>query len=886
MIPAMPRKSFTVRPILVLVFAAAASLASAQVPSPESFFGFRMGADGKLAPWKDIQRYFETIAAASDRVDLVEIGPTTDGNRLFAAVVSAPENLKNLAAIQAANRRLADPRTLAEAEAASILSTHKAVVAIGASIHATEVGATQAANELLYTLATATDPRAIAVLQNVVLLLIPSLNPDGHTIVVDWWDKVRGTPFEGAAMPWLYHKYVGHDINRDAFMMNMAENRSLARFFYRDWQPQVFLTMHQMGERGPRFFVPPNYEPIDPNYDPIIWREAGLLGHAMALALEQDNRSGVVQNALYDYYWPGYEDSAPIGHNTVCLLTEVASVRLASPLNIPVAELSGSPRGLPEYRRQSNFPNPWPGGVWRLRDIVEYDLVAARGLLEAAARYRDDLVRNFYEMAKRAVERGHAGGPYAFLMPPDQHDPHAAARLVQLLVDAAVEVHRALEPFRADGLDYPAGTTLVLMEQPFRAYAKTLLERQDYPVRRLAPNGPPERPYDVAGWTLPDQMGVKTITVERWFEVPTMEKLDRATVAAEQVWGDRRPDYYVIDGRGNGAAIAINRLRAAGLAPSWALSPLDVQGYRYAAGSVIVKQTNDARSLVERLARELGLRATGVKGKLPANLLPVGGARVGLYKPWVASIDEGWTRWLLERYEFSFATLTDADIRAGRLRDRYDAIIVPDMPPERIVAGNRPGSVPPEYAGGLGDEGLQALHEFIDAGGTLVCLDSAGGLAIDLLKLPVKDVARDARPEQFFCPGSILSLQLDPSQPLAFGMEPQTAAFFAYSAAYDVSAAAPTDGHAGDGAALPIQVVGRYASKDLLKSGWLEGGETIAGRAAVLEARAGQGRAVLIGFRAQHRAQAHATFRLLFNAMLTAGGPGPLHAKAEAGRHN
>jgi hypothetical protein len=657
-------------------------------------------------------------------------------------------------------------------------------------------------------------------------------------------------------------------------MLNMTENRSLARFFYTEWHPQVFLTMHQMGPRGPRFFVPPNYDPIDPNYDPLIWREAGLLGHAMALELEREGRPGVISNAMYDYYWPGYEDSAPLGHNTVCLLTEVASASLAVPITIAPRDLTGTPRGLPQYRPQQNFPNPWPGGPWRLRDIVEYDLAAVRGLLGAAARYREELVHNFYRMGRRAVAAGEAGGPYAFLVPPEQHDPLAAAKLAGLLIDGAVEVHRALEPFRAGAADYPAGTIVIPLAQPFRAYAKTLLERQDYPVRRLVPEAPPERPYDVAGWTLPLQMGVSVVTVDQRFELPPMTRLTQVGVAPASLWGEpRRVGYYVIDGRGTAGALAVNRLRAAGLLPYWTTAPHEIEGHRYASGAIVVGHARGARPVVETITRDLGLRASAVRGDLPKDLLPLQPVRVALYKPWVDNIDEGWTRWLLERFEFPFVNIADQDIRRGGLRRTFDVIVLPDAAPERLLAGHRAGSVPPEYAGGLGADGVAALKTFVEDGGTLVTLDSAGGLAIEALGLPVTDVTRDLRAEEFFCPGSIVRLRLDASHPIAFGMPEETAAFFAYSAAYAVTGAGTTDGGTTTSAALTA--VASYGAKDVLLSGWLEGERTIAGRAAVIEARTGAGRVVLIGFRAQHRAQSYATFRLLFNALLTSGQPHP-----------
>jgi zinc carboxypeptidase len=367
----------------------------AEIPTPQQHFGFRMGADRQLATADAIEQYFELLAAQSDRVRTVDLGTTTEGHRTIAAIVTSPENIRNLESIRTANLRFADPRTLAPEEAKHLAATQKTVVAIGASIHASEIGATQAANELLYTLASANDPGTLGVLQNVVVIVIPLLNPDGHRLVTDWYNKNKGTPFEGGPMPWLYHKYAGHDINRDAFMMNLAENRNLARFLYTNWHPQVFLTMHQMEENGPRFFVPPNTDPIDLNYDPLVWRTAALLGDAMAMELQGDGHTGVLSNAKYDYYWPGFEDSAPLGHNTVCLLTEVASVDVASPVTITANELRAGFKGLTDYRPQINFPQPWAGGRWTLRDIVDYDLSAVKGLLFATAAYRERLVQNF-----------------------------------------------------------------------------------------------------------------------------------------------------------------------------------------------------------------------------------------------------------------------------------------------------------------------------------------------------------------------------------------------------------------------------------------------------------------------------------------------------------
>jgi hypothetical protein len=828
--------------------------AAGGIPAPEAHFGFRMGADGYLASADATEKYFELVAAGSDRVKVVDLGPTTENHRTIAAVVSSPENIRNLDQIKRDNQRLADPRTLPPDEANRIAASHKVVVAIGGSIHATEVGGTQAANHLLFELAASDDPAIVEQLRNVVLIVIPMLNPDGNRLVVDWYNKFRSTPFDGGPMPAADHKYAGHDINRDGFMMNLAESRNVARFFNAEWHPQVFLSMHQMEGDGPRFYAPPNSDPIHPNYDPIIWREAALLGAAMTLELERDQRAGVASSSPFDYYWPGYEDSVPLGHNTVCLLTEAASARVAS----TVAETKADPYG------QIDLPHPWPGGPWRLRDIVDYNLSAMHGLLRGAAAYRVEIVRNFYDMGRRAVEAGVRDAPFAFVIPPEQHDVLALRKLEELLLLGGIEIQRAQEPFRAGATAFPAGSDLIFLSQPYRAYVKTLLERQNYPT----PAGIGQRPYDATGWTLPAQMGVDVRTVERTFDLPLMSKLNTPAISspAGKIWGEKKPGYFIVDARGTAGALARNRLLAAGVQTSWLPNAMDVNGFRYVAGSIVVPAVKEAEPVLAAIARQLDLRVDGAKGKPPvqasapasaAASTPGGRPRVGVYKPAGDNSDEGWTRWLLEQYEFAFTSIDSTLVRAGGLRTAFDAIILPGATAELLLNGLPKDTMPPGYGAGLGEEGVRELEAFVNAGGTLICLDQAGGFAIDAFKLPIKDVARQPR-ETFFGPGSLLNLEFDTAQPLAYGMPARGAAFFADGSAYDV----PQD--------ASLTTVARYAAKDLLVSGLLQGESVIAGRPAVVSASVGAGRVVLFGFRVQHRGQSYATFRLLFNAIFAA----------------
>jgi hypothetical protein len=827
------------------------------VPSPESHFGFRIGDDRRLAAGEDIDAYFRLVASRSDRVALVDIGTTTDGRSTIAAIVSSPDNIRNLEKIRLDNQRLADPRTLSGEEATRLAATHKVVVAIGSSIHASEVGGSQAASELLYSLATAADPDTLDVLDRLVIVLIPSLNPDGQRRIEDWYRRTKGTPLDGTPMPWLDHKYAGHDINRDAFMMNLAESRNLARFFYTVWHPQVFLSMHQMGSYGPRMTVPPMADPIDPNYDPMIWREAALLGDAMALELQRDGRTGVATNGMYDYYSPGYEDSAPLGHNTVCLLTEVANAGIATPITIASGELQPQAGAL---LRQINAPAPWTGGRWTLRDIVDYDLSAARGLLHAVSAYRRRILDGFYEMGARAVEAGRRGGPFAFVIPPEQHDPRAAAKLADLLLLGGIEIRRSAAPFQAEGQGFPAGSAIIVLSQPYRAYVKTLLEPQRYPARQSASrNESPDRPYDVTGWTLPAQMGVDVRTIERPFALPETVPLSAPFATPAVVSGARRPSYYLVDARGNGGAVAINRLTRSGATVSWTTTAVDAGGIAYPPGSLVVARTNAVADAVESIARDLGLRATGLDRRPDSRLVKVGAARVAVYRPWIAAEDEGWTRLVLDDHEFRYTTLLDAEVRAGSLKRHYDAIVLPSISPQDLLHGNPAADLPPEYAGGIGTAGVASLRAFVESGGTLVCLDRSCTMLIDQLGLPLSDVARNAATDTFFCPGSILGLEVDPLQPEAYGMPPRTAAFFGSSSAYDVAESAAN-----------VRVSARYASRDLLISGWLVGDQVIAGRPAIAEVTLGAGRVVVLGFPVQHRAQSLATFRFLFNALFSA----------------
>jgi hypothetical protein len=785
------RRSLRLPLAAVLASVALAPVLPAQgVPSPSSYLGFQLGADRTLADWSQITGYFATLAAASPAVHLDTLGTSTQGRPFIVAVISSPENIAGIRADQA---RLADPRELSAEDEAAIVARQPSVIVIQNNIHASEIASSQMGMELAWRLATVdTLQRA---LERAVVVMIPSANPDGQDMVTKWYREGIGTKWEGGPLPWLYHEYVGHDNNRDWYMVTQKETRLTTDLLYRTWFPVVFYDVHQQGNGGMRLTVPPHVDPINPNVDPLIVRMINHIGSEMSLALEGAGKTGVGDGVTYDLWWHGGARSTPTRHNMAGVLTEAASVRIATPIEQKVEDLRGHARGLPRYERRVNFPNPWPGGTWRLRDIVDYELIAAEALVKMVSQQREQYVRNFVTLGRKQVRLGETEAPFAYVIPANQRDPRAAAKLVDVLEVGGVEVERAAAAFRAGGREYAAGSYIVRMAQPYRAHAKDLLEVQRFPKMEQYPGGPPERPYDVAGWTLSYQMGVAADRIDGAFDLPLT-------------------------------------------------SPVGARPWE-------------------------GPRKVPVNGRAP---------RVALYKPWTGNMDEGWTRWVFETNGVPYVTLTDSMVKAGRLRDQFDAIVVPDMSLREIREGMSERQVPPRYAGGLGAPGIAELSKFANAGGTLVLLDRASELATAELGVPAKlvrvpprldddedeDRAGDGtkRVLPLYAPGSVLRVLVDRSHPVAAGMPDTAAVYFTNSVTFD-----PQPGSAA-------RVIARYPAQpdDVLLSGYLQGGEAIAGKVAAMEAPVGRGRVVMFGFRPQYRGQSYGTFKLLFNALSPAGG--------------
>jgi len=822
----------------------------AQIPSPESQLGFQVGADRKLADWKEIINYFASLDKASDRVQVMELGKSTEGRPLVFAVITAPKNFARLDDFLKIQRRLADPRRVHADSLASYLRRGRAVVMINCSIHSTEIAASQMAMELAYKLASGNDAITQEILDNVVLLLAPSSNPDGIQLVVDWYKKYLGTPFEGSSPPWLYHPYAGHDDNRDWFMLNLVETKLITAAQYQKWFPQIVYDLHQMGDKGPRFFFPPFYEVSNPNIDPILLRSILQIGGHVTTDLAAQGFTGIATEWTFDTWWHGGMRSAPYFHNSVGLLSEAASAKLATPIEIKFDEITGSGRGLTNAREfQTNFPEPWKGGWWRLRNIVDLELTASYSLLTLAARYRDQWLHNFYRLGQRAIERGNKESPRAYIIPSAQHDAAAAQKLLDVMLLQGTEILRAKKDFVADGANYPAGSFIIDLAQPYRNNVVALFEKQKYPEKRRYPGGPLEQPYDVTGWTLPLQMGVEYFacgqeikdlvadTIDA-FSLPATHRLFATNSALE------KSEQVSVSPNSLDAYKLVNRLLKKNQTVLWSRSHPQ-----------LLLQTNSdelteaAQNLSVNIAAANAVNNNGNAQKLKR-------PRIGIYRSYVPTADEGWTRFVLDEFEFDYKVLVDGDLRRGEFITQFDAIIFPDQRDSTILLGRRADDkenpFPLEFTGGIGELGLTNVRRFVEQGGTLLAFDSATRLFIRQWALPVVNELDGVKATEFSAPGSLFRGIVDTNAPIAFGMPRETTLFFSNSGAFSVK----------DG-----RTIVKYPLQNPLLSGWLQGESKLQGKAALAEIPLSRGRVILFGFRPQHRGQTYATFKLVFNSL-------------------
>ena len=822
---------------------------ASKVLSPEEHLGFKVGSDRKLADWPEIVEYFETVGKTSPRVVVENLGETTEGNPFILATITSEENHAQIDELRDIQLRLSNPVGLSESEAGVLIEKGKTVVLITCSIHSTEVGGSQMSMELLHRLVTGEDDDVMEILENNIFLLVPSLNPDGNRLVVEWYKRYLGTPYEGSNPPYVYHKYAGHDNNRDWYMFTLKETQLAISKVHNVWHPQIVYDIHQMGRFGPRFYVPPFTDPYEPNIDPVLPSGVNFMGMSMADALTRANKKGVLTNWVFDAWTPAraYQHY----HGGIRILSEAASVKIATPIEVAKEELSDG-RGYTPHDTRWNHPMPWGGGTWSLGDIVEYEFIVAFACLQTAAKFRKRWLKGTYEIGKRALD---PNGPYGFVIPTNQRDPAAVSELVWVLRMGDVDVDRSVEEFTADGVEYPVGSYFVRFAQPYGGFAKTMLENQVYPDLRDSPDADPKVPYDVTAHTLSLQLGVEVVEVSEEFDAAMIEVDDPGLEPGSLI--DKEKPLYMLSPVPNYAAKAVNILLKAGYTVNRTLEETDLEGTLMKPGAFVVENKDGLEDTLDVLTQTLGLDFIGVE-ELETDVFKLNTPRIGIYRAWLPNADEGWLRMVLDEYGFDYVNLYPEDIRKGEFANDIDVLVFPDMDRTAVMDGMKgqryynPAEYEKMYTLGIGVSGNKKVSEFLEGGGTVVCLNRSNEYAVKELwagaSLPLEGLSE----KEFYCPGSMLRVLVDNTHPVGYGFSREETIMYLHSPIFELSEG---------------ESVAWYPEADPLISGWVLGEEHLRGRTAVAEIPAGDGNMIMIGCPPHFRNQNRATFKLLFNSL-------------------
>ena len=836
-------------------------LLTAQLQSPEQVFGFKVGSDRKLADYSQMLTFYKQLANNSDRVILKEIGKSSEGQPMILLFISTAENLSQLDKWKKISSELARAR-INEDKAREHAKNGKTILWIDGGMHATERAHGQMTAELAYRVATEESSEMKKIRENVILLLMPVINPDGMRLVVDWYRKNLGTPYETTGPPVLYQKYVGHDNNRDWFMNNMLETQAVTKILYNEWYPQIVYNHHQTGPAWARIFLPPFSDPVNPNIHPGVTTGVNLVGTAMANRFAIKKMGGVVSNFQYSMWWNGGMRTAPYFHNQIGILTETShstpTPRYYDPKSIPKSVGSRRSR-LVNDGTDIFLPLPWEAGDSNFRDAVDYMLTASMGVLNISADLREKWLFNIYSMGRDAIQDGETKGTYAYIIPNDQWDLYETGKFLSVLRMSGIEVNQSTKSFKVNNKQYSKGTYIVYSSQPFRPHLIDMMEKQNYP-QITDSSGKPKVPYDLAGWTLPLQMGINVDRINIPFKVSTKQINDLIINMPKGKVSGSSKNGYLLTGNSNASFIAVNQLLSQGI---------DV--FRTNNGSFFIKNSNKLKkSFLNQIGNKYSINFEATKNDLSKSSRKLSMPKVGIYKSWRANMDEGWTRWILEQYKFPLDTLHNNDIKKGDL-SKYSAIILPSQSGNGILHGHMPNTMPEEYTGGIGLSGTLALKKYVENGGRIIALDASSDFVINQFGLPLRNAVSSVPSTSFFIPGSLVSLKVD-DDPLTMGMQKNSVAYFVRSRAFSIVELRKT----GEGGveqrkqppSQPVKVLARYAKENILLSGWAIGEKKyIGGKIAMASVSLGKGEVVLIGFRTQHRAQPRGTFKLLFNGL-------------------
>jgi len=847
---------------------------NASLEKPADFFGFEPGSDRNLFTYEQLIEYLQKLDGESDRIYLEEIGASPMGRPMYIAFISSAENIARLEDLKKINRELALNPNLEKEELQGMIRDGKAFVLATLSMHSSEVAPSQAAPLIAWDFATTDDPKKKEWLNNVVYMMVPNHNPDGMDLIVENYLKYKGTKYEGASLPAVYHKYVGHDNNRDFVILSQEDTRAIARIYNQTWFPQVMVEKHQMGSTGTRYFVPPNHDPIAENVPAGIFHWGGVFGQHMATDMTAEGLAGVSQHYIFDDYWPGATETC-IWKNVIGFLTEAASVQTATPIYIEPTELRVGGKGLSEYKKSINMLLPWEGGWWRLGDIVQYELSSTTSIIKTASIYREDILEFRNRLCREQVELGKSEAPYYYIMPQKQHDLGELVNLVNLMKEHGVEVYTLKKQVVIKGKIYKAGDVVIPMAQPFRPFIKEVMETQVFPERHYTPGGELIKPYDITSWSLPLHRYVAS------------EEIDVRSKELEGNLSLVEGDYDLKGEELDGSAIVLPvssnesfrtvfKALEMDMKVERLLNKTDVAGLSYGAGSFIIYQ-GSKKEQWDELLESLLFQPGELRDKRALATTPVEMPRIALVETWFSDMDAGWTRSLFDSYHIPFTILHPGDFAKSDLAGEFDVILFPDTDKDVLMTGKRKsgetyymGSYHPDYVKGIDKEGLEKLMTFSDGGGNIISWGRSARLFEGMQKikhgneeeefsLPFRDISPDLAKDGLYVPGSLVKVKLLADHPLTLGM-PASIGVFSRGRPVFTTSIPKFD--------MDRRVIGTYPEKDILMSGYASGEEKMGNKAAMIWMEKGKGQFVLFGFGPQFRTSTQASYKLLFNAIL------------------
>ncbi|HRW62021.1 MAG TPA: M14 family metallopeptidase [Bacteroidales bacterium] len=847
--------------------------AQQKIKDPKTHYGFEPGTNKMLFNYESLISYLQELEKSSDQVKLEQIGTSPMGKPMYTVFISSAENIKNLGKLKEINKQLAINSEIPDQTREEYIREGKVFFLFTLSMHSNEVAPSQALPLIVYDLLTTQDANKKAWLNDVVYMVVPNHNPDGMNMIVDHYNKYKETKYDGASMPGVYHKYVGHDNNRDFVALTQSDTRAISQLYSKEWFPQVMVEKHQMGSYGPRYFVSPPHDPIAENIDAGIWNWMKIFGSRTITKMTQEGLTGVSQNYLFDDYWPGATETC-IWKNMIGMLTEAASVKYATPIYIEPNELRAGGKGMGEYKKSINMPAPWPGGWWTLNDLMQYEITSTMAYLETAALYKKEILQFRNDMCRKEVEKGKTQAPYYYVFPIKQHDQSELANLVNLLNDHGVKAFALSQDVIYNTTLFNKGDIIVPLAQPFRAFIKEMLESQVFPERHYTPDGELIQPYDITSWSLPLHKGVKV------FEINTYKNLfdgNYSEISYPLSFFEKTDAGYksvLLTANHNNSYLLVFNALQKGLKVERILEDYHYEGEVYPAGSFIIKNTQDLKELL----KDISFKPLYVTEDIQVRKQEIKMPRIALLESYFHPMDAGWTRYLFDTYHISFETIHPDEVEKIDFIKNFDVVVIPDEDKTVLIDGTyKSGSeqyfmnYPPEYLKGMGKKGFEKILKFIDNGGKVIAWRDAAQLfygvqeyTIDeknkeVFEFPVRDISGEMVKKGFECPGSLLKIQLKTGHPITYGMESEIGVFHRSQ---------PVFATRQPNFDVDRRVLGTFPEKDILLSGFTKNEELIGNKSTIVWLKKGKGQVVLFSFNPQFRASTPVSYKLLFNSLL------------------